>query len=81
MMKYVILAVIPLSAGFVSTIALARESGMMGGMMMGQQGCMQMMQGMNGDGSQLPNQQWRRGELKPGDEKPSPEPHVRSPRE
>jgi hypothetical protein len=67
----------------VSTIALASESGIMDGMMMGQgmQGCMQMMRGMSGGGSQLPNQQWRRGGPKPSDEKPNPEPHVRSPGE
>jgi hypothetical protein len=72
-MKYVILTAIALPVALSGTLALAHGSGMMGGMMgHGMQGCMQMMQGMNGGGSQRPNQQWRRGQIGPGGEKPSP---------
>jgi hypothetical protein len=42
------------------------------------QGCMQMMEGMNGGAGQRPNQEWRRGQIGPGGERLSPEPHGRS---
>jgi hypothetical protein len=70
-MKYLILAAIPLPVVLSGTLALAHSSGMMGHRM---QGCMQMMPGMNGGGSQPPNEQWRRGQVGPGAEKRSAEP-------
>ena len=65
-MKYLILpAILPL-IGLSGTLALAHGPGMMSGMSgRGMQGCMQMMEGMNG-GSQVPNEQWRREQLSPG---------------
>jgi hypothetical protein len=84
-MKYLILAAIPLPIALFGTLALAHGSGMMGEMTgHGMQGCMQMMHGMNGGGSQPPNEQWRRGQVGPGGEerqKPSPEPRGTSPAE
>ena len=77
-MKYLIPAAIALSVVFVGTLALAHGSGVMSSVMgRGMQGCMQMMQDMNG-GSQLPNEQWRRGQVAPGGEKPGPEPRGKS---
>jgi hypothetical protein len=64
MMKYLMLATSSLPVVLSGTFALAHGAGMAGGMMgHGMQGCMQMMQGMNGGGGQRPNQQWRRGEV------------------
>ena len=78
-MKYLMLATISLPVALSGTLALAHGSGMAGGMMgHGMQGCMQMMQGMNGGGSQRPNEQWRRGQIGPGGEKPSAGPRDRS---
>jgi hypothetical protein len=77
-MKYLIPAAIALSVVFVGTLALAHGSGTMSRMMSrSMQGCMQMMHGLNG-GSQLPNEQWRRGQVAPGGEKPGPEPRGKS---
>lgn len=65
-MKYPIFAAILLSLALFGSFALAHGPGMMSEMMAHDiQGCMQMMQGMNGS-SQLPNEQWRRGQLSPG---------------
>ena len=76
-MKYLITAAIALPVVFGGTLALAHSSGMMGSTMgQGMQGCMQMMQDMNSGGSRLPNEQWRRGQVAPGREKPGPEPHA-----
>ena len=78
-MKYLITAAIALPVVFGGTLALAHGAGIMGGMTgRGMQGCMQMMQGMNGRGSLLPNEQWRHGQVAPGGEKPGPEPRGRS---
>jgi hypothetical protein len=79
MMKYLMLATISLPAALSGTFALAHGSGIAGGMMgHGMQGCMQMMQGMNGRAGQRPNQEWRRGQIGPGGERLSPEPRGRS---
>jgi hypothetical protein len=79
MMKYLMLATISLPVTLSGTLALARGSGMAGGMMgHSMQGCVQMMQGMNGGGSQRPNEQWRRGQIGPGGEELSPGPRGRS---
>ena len=76
-MKYLIPAAIALPVVFGCT--LAHSSGIMGSTMgRGMRGCMQMMQGMNGRGSLLPNEQWRHGQVAPGGEKPGPEPRGRS---
>ena len=77
-MKYLMLATISLPVALSGTFALAHGSGMAGGMMgHGMQGCMQMMQGMNGGAGQRPNQRWRR-QIGPGGESLSPEPRGRS---
>jgi hypothetical protein len=79
MMKYPMLATISIPVALSGTLALAHGSGMAGGMMgHGMQGCMQMMQGMNGGGSRRPNEQWWRGKVEPGGEKLSPESRGRS---
>ena len=78
-MKYLIPAAIALPVVFGGTLALADSSGMMGSTMgLGMRGCMQMMQGMNGRGSLLPNEQWRHEQVAPGGEKLGPEPRAKS---
>ena len=70
-MKYLILVAISLPIALSGSLALARDYGMANGVMgQGMQGCVQMMQGMNGRGRDPPNEQWRRGQVAPGGEKP-----------
>lgn len=77
-MKYLMLATISLPVALSGTLALAHGFGMTGGMGHGMQGCMQMMQGMNGGEGQRPNEQWHRGQVGRGGEKLSSEPRGRS---
>jgi hypothetical protein len=74
-MKYLITAAILIPTALPGTLAIAHGSGMM---RHGMAGCMQMMQGMNGGGAQLPNEQWRRGQVEPRDAKPVPDSQGRS---
>jgi hypothetical protein len=74
-MKYLILPGLLFTVVFSGTLALARGSGMIGHDM---QGCMQMMEGMNGGGGQPPNEQGRRGQVGSGGERRGPEPRGRS---
>jgi hypothetical protein len=70
-MKYLILAAFPLPVVLSGSLALARDYGIANGVIgHSMRGCMQMMQGMNGGGSRLPNEQRRRGQVAPGGEKP-----------
>lgn len=77
--EYLMLATMSLPVSLSSSFAVAHGSGMASGMMgHGMQGCMQMMQGMNGRGSLLPNEQWRHGQVAPGFSPPGPEPRGKS---
>jgi hypothetical protein len=79
MIKYLTFATISLPVVLSGTFALAHGSGMAGGMMgPHMQGCMQMIQGVDGGVGQRPNKQWRRGQIGPGGERLSPEPRGRS---
>jgi len=77
--EYLMLATMSLPVSLSSSFAVAHGSGMASGMMgHGVQGCMQMMQGMNGGAAQRPNQQWRHGQIGLGGERLSPRPRGRS---